>query len=255
MRFCLLASGSKGNAIWIEDSGRAVVIDMGLSYKEFARRAKLAGLDVSLVKALIISHEHSDHTGGVGPVARKLSIPVWASENTPQAAQGRLDNVKLNTFQAGDELDFDFIGVKTVISSHDAANPVVFVINGRKVKLGLATDLGTVTTLVFDSLKDADALILEFNHDFEMLLNGPYPYFLKQRVRSRHGHLSNEQAAEILKDLVHKGTKRVVLAHLSETNNTPQLARQAAHEVLSRLPYSPSLSVAGQWEPTEVFEL
>ncbi|MDR1109190.1 MAG: MBL fold metallo-hydrolase [Deltaproteobacteria bacterium] len=256
MRFCLLASGSKGNCVWIEDSGRAAVVDNGLSVIEFTRRARAAGLDPARLRHVVVSHEHADHLAGVGPLARKLGLTVHMAAAAFEAAGSQLGRVaRLRKFSPGDELDLGTIALATVSSSHDAAAPVVFVASGQGRSLGLATDLGVATVLVRQSLRGLDGLILESNHDPAMLLEGPYPLFLKQRVRGRRGHLSNEDAARVVAEMNHGGLREVVLAHLSETNNTPSLARQSLEAALEGSAWRPRVTVAGQWEPTPVFEI
>ncbi|MDR2443693.1 MAG: MBL fold metallo-hydrolase [Deltaproteobacteria bacterium] len=253
MRFCILASGSKGNSLWVEHGGQAVIVDNGLSLKEFKKRAESVGLCLSAAKNLVISHEHTDHVRGVGPLARKLGLVVHVSKPTAEAGAYYLAKTNLKYFEPGEVLDFGALTVKTFTSSHDCADPSVFVFECHNARLGLATDLGVGTTLIKQEFLKLTALILEFNHDLQMLLDGPYPYWLKQRVRSRLGHLSNEQASEMLSEIYHNDLKQVVLAHLSEVNNTPNLAQAAAQKVLQNRPTS--LAVAGQWTPTEVFEL
>jgi phosphoribosyl 1,2-cyclic phosphodiesterase len=255
MRFCLLASGSKGNCVWIEEGPRAILIDNGLSCAEFMRRARLAGLDVSRIGDVVVSHEHVDHIGGVGPLARKLKLRVHLTGVAAGLFSGRIGEADLRTFEPGETLDFDPISLTALTGSHDSADPVVFVARGRNKALGLATDLGTATLLVRRSLSGMDGLILEFNHDLGMLINGPYPPELKQRVRGRRGHLSNDEAAEVFKQLNHPGLKEVVLAHLSQINNTPELARLAAESALEGAAHRPNLTVADQSRPTPVLEI
>ncbi|MDR2455592.1 MAG: MBL fold metallo-hydrolase [Deltaproteobacteria bacterium] len=255
MRFCLLSSGSKGNCVFVESQGQAVLVDAGLSYLELSRRAAKAGVELSRAKAILVTHEHSDHVRGVGVAARKLKIPVMATEGTAGAAGAHFANLPgLELFKSGSELDFGFLKAGVFSGSHDAADPVVLSFSGSDgARLGLATDLGVMTHLVREAFKDLDALILEFNHDPKMLIDGPYPLWLKQRVRGRRGHLSNEQAAEALGHLLSPRLKTVALAHLSEVNNTPELALAAALGVpgTERL----RVSAAGQWAPTELFEI
>jgi phosphoribosyl 1,2-cyclic phosphodiesterase len=253
LRFCLLASGSKGNCVWVEEDGRAIIVDNGLSFVELKKRAQSAGINLASVRDVIISHEHTDHVQGVGPAARKLGLTVHVSQPTAEAAGAHLKNLAIRHFEPGQTLDFGFLKVKTITGSHDCADPSVFVVEGGRHRLGLATDLGVATALVRQEFSGLSALILEFNHDLQMLLSGPYPYFLKQRVRSRKGHLSNEQAAELLHELQHHNLQQVVLAHLSEVNNTPALALAAALASFGQSP--PPVAAASQWEPTEVFTL
>ncbi len=255
MRFCLLASGSRGNAIWVEEGGVAVAVDNGLSAREFRLRAARRGLDLKKLAAVIISHEHRDHINGVGPLARALKIKVHANEATMEAARPYLHKVEEKIFTTGEAIDFGPLRVHTLPISHDAAEPVAFVIEGRDGALGLATDLGAVTNLVRQRLMGLTSLILEFNHDYDRLMEGPYPWPLKQRVRSRTGHLANEDAAELVAQIYHSGLKHLVLAHLSQTNNTPLLALKAAREALKDVADEAFKPVAaGQDEATELFE-
>lgn len=255
MKFCLLASGSHGNSIWVEEGETAVVIDSGLSAREFQARAAARGLNLKKLAAIVISHEHRDHISGVGPLARALKLPVLANEATMAAARPFLNKVREDIFITGEAMDFGPLCIQTLPISHDAAEPVAFVIEGGSGALGLATDLGAVTNLVRQRLMGLRALILEFNHDYDCLMDGPYPWPLKQRVRGRSGHLSNEDAAELAAHLYHSDLKHLLLAHLSQTNNTPQLALKAAREALrdiTREAFEPI--AAAQDEPTAVFE-
>ncbi|MDR1086086.1 MAG: MBL fold metallo-hydrolase [Deltaproteobacteria bacterium] len=254
MRFCLLASGSRGNALWIEENDRAVAIDNGLSAKDFTARAFSRGLKLDILRDIAVSHEHSDHVRGIGPLARRYRLNVWATDLTVQSGKVELSGVRVNSLKSGEELSLGTLKIQPVPVSHDAAEPVGFVIRGQTGSLGVVTDLGVVTHQIRDCFQNLNALILEFNHDLNRLLEGPYPYYLKQRVRSRTGHLSNEQGAELLAQLYHPDLNRVILGHLSETNNTPELALAAAGECLSRLGVSPFLMAAAQDKPTPVFD-
>lgn len=251
MRFCLLASGSRGNSIWVEEGSLAVAVDCGLSAREFRARAAARGLDPSKLAAILISHEHHDHVCGVGPLARALGLTVMANIATREALGGALGRVRWETFTTGDSLGLGPLTVRTVPLPHDAADPCGFVFEGAGGSLGLATDLGTATNLVRQRLAGQTSLILEFNHDYAMLMNGPYPWALKQRVHGRTGHLSNEDGAALAAGLCHGGLRRLVLAHLSQTNNTPLLAEAAAR---AALPPTVAVLAASQDDPSPVFE-
>ena len=255
MRFCLLASGSRGNALWIESCGEAVLIDAGVSCRQVNLRAAGAGLDIGRLRALVLSHEHGDHLSGARVLTRKHGLHVYATEGTARAwldAGGEATS-GLTHLRPGVTERIGVFRITPFSTSHDVADPVMFrVENGSGQSLGLATDLGIVTRLVEDRLSGCQALVLESNHDPEMLIEGPYPWPLKQRIGSRVGHLSNGQAAELLSRLCHPGLERVVLAHLSETNNRPELALAAARPVL---PERVALSVAEQNRPTPVFQI
>lgn len=251
MKFCILASGSRGNAVWVEEGDLAVVIDCGLSFKEFKARASVVGLDVNKIGCAIISHEHGDHIGGVGPLARALKIPVLANRGTMANSSPRVGQVQWEQFTTGDTLTLGSIKIKTMTISHDTVDPVAFRIDTPGGSLGLATDMGEVTNLVRHEFRGLRSLILEFNHDYQRLMNGPYPWHLKQRVRSRVGHLSNENAGGLLAELYHRDLKHLVLAHLSETNNHPDLALEAARRAVNE---ALEPEAANQWIPTKVFE-
>ena len=252
MKFCLLASGSRGNCLWLEESEVAVAVDCGLSAREFLRRARSAGLNPNRLAALLISHEHRDHLSGVGPLARRLKLPVLANRGTRGLAEAVTGPLQWETFTTGDTLSFGNLKIRTLPISHDAADPVAFLAESPAGRLGLVTDLGAATELLRQKFRGLCALVLEFNHDYRLLMDGPYPWPLKQRIRGRAGHLANEDAAALAAELNHPGLKHLVLAHLSETNNHPDLALASARRAVG-----PTLEpvVAGQHEATGVFEL
>ncbi|MDR1920155.1 MAG: MBL fold metallo-hydrolase [Candidatus Adiutrix sp.] len=251
MKFCLLASGSRGNAVWVEEGGLALLVDCGLSAKEFKVRAALAGLDVGKLAAIMISHEHRDHISGVGPLARALGLTVIANAATHEAASQIIGLTVCEKIRTGDSMNLGPLKIRTIPISHDAVDPVSFLIESDAGALGLATDMGTPTGLMRQKFLGLRALILEFNHDYRLLMDGPYPWPLKQRVRSRIGHLANDAAAELAAELHHRDLRHLVLAHLSETNNRPDLAAKAAREALNE---AIEPVVASQHAPTIVFE-
>lgn len=250
MRFCLLASGSRGNAVWVEEGDLAILLDCGLSFREFKARAELAGLDTKKLACVLVSHEHRDHLSGLGPLVRALKIPALANPGTRANAEPLAGRVTWETFTTGDTLDFGPLKVRTLSISHDTADPVAFLVESPAGALGLATDLGVPTELIRQKFRGLRALILEFNHDYRMLMEGPYPWPIKQRVRSRVGHLANETAAELAAELYHQDLQHLVLAHLSETNNSPELALTAARRALGE---ALEPVAADQWTPTPIF--
>jgi len=254
LRFCLLASGSKGNAVFVQSGDEAVLVDCGLSAREALRRMDERGLDWRTLKAIFITHEHRDHVAGVGALARKLRLPVLATQAAFAACPG-LGPVRHLAFRAGEPFNLGRLSLHPFPTPHDARDPVGLVIANGAARLGLCTDLGQALKLVVVRLGGCQALVLEHNHDPRMLADGPYPPWLKQRVRSRHGHLSNQQGAELLAALHGAELRQVVLAHLSEMNNTPELAAQAARETLDRLESRARLEVAGQRQPGPVLEI
>lgn len=233
MRFSVLASGSGGNACYVEAGRARILIDAGLSCRELIRRLQLIEVPPESLNGLVITHEHSDHIKGAGPLARRLDIPVFA--NSPTLKRGRriLGNIsKPVPVHTGQTITINDIQIETFTKCHDAADPMGVVISSDGVKLGLITDLGRSTSLVEDRLKGCQGLIIEFNHDRNMLAEGPYPLELKRRIKGPEGHLSNEQAGELLAAVAHEDLRLVVLAHLSETNNQPDKASQTAGDVL-----------------------
>ncbi|BEQ14009.1 MBL fold metallo-hydrolase [Desulfoferula mesophila] len=254
LSFCTLASGSKGNCIYVAAGEQAVLIDCGLSARETIRRIEARGLSPHAVKAILITHEHTDHTRGVRVLAKRLRIPALATEATWAAAKDT-DAVRYQPMCAGRGLEMAGIQVHPFSVPHDAADPVGLVLTAGGVSLGVATDLGAPTGLVRRRLAGCAGLVLEHNHDARLLAEGSYPPWLKQRVRSAQGHLSNDQGAELLAELIHPGLKQVVLAHLSEQNNRPELARRAAQDCLDGRGSRAGLWVAAQERYSEVFEV
>jgi len=243
MRFALLGSGSRGNAALICSGATRVLLDCGLGLAEVRRRLARLQVDAAELDAIVVTHEHGDHLGGVGPLARRFGLPVWMTPGTfsvwrdPVPAQVRLFNPH-ETFEIGN------LRVQPYPVPHDAREPCQYVFGDGRHRLGVLSDAGSVTAHMRATLDACDALLLEFNHDAEMLAAGPYPDSLKQRVGGAYGHLSNAQAAALLNVLDCSRLQQLVLTHLSETNNTPQRALAAASAALSRLP--PLLACADQ---------
>ena len=256
MRICLLASGSKGNALYLECGETRLLIDAGLSARELTARLASIGVAATDLNGILVSHEHLDHCRGLGPLARRHQLPVYLHGETRRALPGlgRLDDHR--EFEAGDVWTFRDLQITTIPLTHDAVAPVGFCIESGAGKVGLVTDLGIATRLVADRLQGCRALVVEANHDETMLRDGPYPWPLKQRIRSNHGHLSNTAAAHLLDELLWDGLEAVFLAHLSETNNLPHLARDCCQAVLDRRTCCrPTLEVGGPARPSRCLEL
>jgi len=205
--------------------------------RQLESRLGAAGISPRQVGAVLVTHGHRDHLSGVGVWARRHRVPVYLTEACRQEAGEALgprglDRVELRLFKPGEPFEVDELGFHPVATSHDAPESVGFRVTDGAATLGFATDLGFVSHLVRHALRGVDLLYVEANHDEDLLLNGPYPWFLKQRIRSRHGHLSNAACAALLADLLHPGLQTVVLGHLSETNNEPRLAYEAARRSL-----------------------
>ncbi len=253
VRVCLLASGSKGNAVFVEAGGSKLLIDAGLSARELLNRLGAIGVKGEDLHAILVSHEHTDHTRGAGTLARKLKIPLLVSYPTLRESGRLFEKAEVIEFESGYPFAFRDIMIDPFPTTHDACDPVGFVIECREGKFGFATDLGIATRLVSDKLGGCRAVVLESNHDEEMRLNGPYPWHLKQRIKSRHGHLSNHDAAALLEGILHGALEGVFLAHLSEVNNDPAVAREVARNLLDGQDVcSPRLVVGHQHSVSEV---
>ena len=231
---CPLASGSKGNAIYISDGRTAILIDAGLSGIEIQRRLQHRGLAAADIDAIVVSHEHSDHIKGVGILARKLNIPVYITEKTHRAAASSLGKIKeAEHFACGRAFQINDLIIHPFSTSHDAEDPAGFTVSRNGIKMGIATDLGIATRMVKEHLKGSSLVIIEANHDVTMLETGPYPWPLKQRIKSRLGHLSNMDSRELIAEIKHPNLKHVILGHLSDTNNTPEKAVRDVGPALS----------------------
>lgn len=231
---CMLASGSKGNSVYVSGGQTAILVDAGLSGVQLERRMRSRGLDPESLDGIVVSHEHHDHIHGVGVMARRYRLPVYASRPTARAAGklwGRIE--LLNYFQCGTAFELDDLSVRPFSLSHDAVDTAGFTIRRNGTKVGIATDLGIATSVVREHLKHCSALVLEANHDPEMLINGPYPWHLKQRIKGRGGHLSNLDSRRLVQGLIHERLRHVILAHLSEQNNTPEKALRAVSAAAS----------------------
>lgn len=233
MQIHILASGSTGNAIFIELGGRKLLIDAGISARRIERGLAEVGIKVGELDGVLITHEHSDHIKGLDVLIRRHHLPVYARPAAWAAIPCRHKLPVQCCHELGEKLDMGDVRITPFAISHDAAEPVGFSFLYNNYKCVLATDLGIVTPEVKRELAMADAVILEANHDIEMLRSGPYPQFLKQRIKSHLGHLSNLEAAQILTAIPRKQVMQVFLAHLSQQNNNPRLAQQTVANVLT----------------------
>lgn len=252
LEVCVLASGSKGNAIYISDGETALLLDAGLSAREIEARLALRGLASQNLTAILISHHHGDHVRGIGPMSRRYGLPVYALPATMENCKpGNLKSV--HYFDKGRAFSINTLKIHAFDTPHDAVDSVGFVISAGSLKLGVATDLGVITNVVRDHLRGCHMLVLEANHDLEMLMHGPYPWHLKQRVKGRNGHLSNDACCEFLNEVLHAEMEHVIFAHLSETNNTPQKVQQVMEPLFSNC--KTKFTVAGQNYPTEIISV
>lgn len=260
MRLAVLGSGSGGNSLIIESGGKRLLVDAGFSCRQIGQRLAGLGEDLAQVDALLLTHEHQDHCRGADVMLRRYGIPVYATQGTLDAS--RLSSEALaearavrsgKPFEAPEAPAFR---VEAFGIPHDAREPVGFVIEDAVgCRVGLAADLGCRTQLAWGRLNDLDCLVIETNHDLQMLRNGPYPWHLKQRVAGRHGHLSNHEAATGVAELLCDRLSTVVLYHLSNTNNLPALAAQAIGERLDREGSSAQIILTHQDQPTPWIEI
>ena len=232
---CVLASGSKGNCTFISDGTTKLLIDAGISCKRVETLLQGIGESLSSISAILVTHEHTDHIMGLRTIDKKYGTPILCNLKTATCIDVRLhiDSARWyrNNFDTGFKVGT--ISVLPFRIVHDAVSPVGYVFQAEDKKIALVTDLGYVTQGVYDTVKGADLVIIESNHDLKMLANGSYPIELQARIKGPSGHLSNVQSAEISVALVQSGTKHLILAHLSEENNTPELAMEVNNRALS----------------------
>ena len=248
-----MASSSGGNSALVSAGDTRILVDAGLSRKETFDRLVAAGADPESLTAILITHEHSDHVAGLPAIAKKLDIPVYISRLTAPAIAWGDYIPKLELFQAGSNFPIGCVDVASFTVPHDAADPVGFSFVAEGIKISVATDLGYLPDSVRFQLRDSDALLLESNHDLEMLKVGPYPWSVKQRVMGRMGHLSNDVACNFLRDEIDARTSTIILGHLSEHNNHPEIVRLMATQALDGGSLFTRLVIAEAGKPTEAF--
>jgi phosphoribosyl 1,2-cyclic phosphodiesterase len=257
LRVVVLGSGSSGNAVVVESDGRRILIDAGFSSRELTRRLALVEVEPGSLSALVLTHEHVDHCRGARRFARRHRLPVFATAGT--LGEVRLDAASAagaTVLRSGEPCEVAGFVIEPFLLPHDAREPIGVVLeDGAGRRLGLVADCGTRSHLAWARLRELDLLVMETNHDLDMLRNGPYPWPLKQRVAGRHGHLSNREAADGLPELLCDRLRWVVLYHLSRINNLPALAAATVAEALGREGCSARLEVSGQFEPTPWLEV
>ena len=253
MELCSLASGSKGNAYYISAQNTEILVDNGLSIADIEKRLIAVGKDPKNIKAIFLTHEHRDHIAGVAAFCNKYNSLLFVHKRALGAVSFMTQKIanKIRTFDTAD-FYFESLTVSPFETSHDAAYPVAFSFYSLGKKVTILTDTGEVTPEMIAAIEGSTAIVLEANHDTRMLLLGDYPAKLKRRIKGREGHLSNEDAAEVAKTLVHTGTKIVILGHLSEKNNFPEIAKACVYDSVGDLC---ELYVANQQEPTKIFNI
>lgn len=235
IRYSVLASGSTGNATFIQTDTTNILVDAGLSGKQIEALMNEIGLSANCLDAIFITHEHQDHIKGAGVLSRRYNIPIFSNKNTWIGMENTIGDIESNNyecFSTGEQIQIGDMQIQSFAISHDSNEPTGYCINCGETKLSLATDMGYVNEKIKKYLIDSDAIILEANHDVNMLRIGSYPWHLKQRILSDNGHLSNESAGELLAEIITANTKCVHLAHLSQENNLPALAYMTVKSIL-----------------------
>ena len=265
MRLCSIASGSSGNCTYVGSDCTHLLIDVGISGKRAESGLNSLGLTGKDVDGILITHEHADHVAGLGVLARKYEIPIYATKGTIAAIQQmrQVGDIAPDLFyeiREDEKFTIKDLAVNPMKISHDAAQPVAYRIQYGTRRVGICTDLGVFDEYTVDCLKGMDAVLIEANHDVNMLQVGPYPYYLKQRILGDRGHLSNENSGKLLCRILHDGLKEIVLGHLSKENNLPELAYEAVRMEINMgdNPYHASdfkLSVAKRDDVSRIIEI
>ena len=254
MKFALLGSGSSGNATLVTAGGVKVLIDCGLSFKQLCIRAEAIGQTLDDLDAILVTHEHGDHVNGLPVLKKRINVPVFMSEGTRDYLPKKIRDIDgIHTFYSGDTINVGHLKFHSYAVAHDAADPVGYVVQDKDRRLGVAGDMGHVSTLVKQRLRDCHALIVESNYCPDMLLHSPYPAAIRQRINSRQGHLSNPDACSLISSVKHDDLRLIVLTHLSEENNHPDKVLQMATRAMNGS--KAQIHVAWQDKPTPLFSL
>ncbi|WP_083238891.1 MBL fold metallo-hydrolase [Caloranaerobacter ferrireducens] len=235
IRFCSLASGSSGNCQYIETDRIKLLIDAGLSGRKIENSLKSIGISPEDINGILVTHEHKDHIKGVGILSRRYNLPIYANESTWKAMENDIGEISINNikiFKTEKEFELKDLGVLPFKTSHDSIESVGFCFYHKNVKLSLVTDTGYVSEDIKKKIYNSDLLVIESNHDIEMLKMGRYPWFLKKRILGDTGHLSNDLAGEVISEVFSGKRQKVLLAHLSKENNFPELAYQTVVNIL-----------------------
>lgn len=258
MRVATLGSGSRGNSVYIECGETRFLVDAGFSGSEIARRLAVLGVDPGSIQGIVVTHEHRDHTSGVGVAARRWGWPLYMSRRTATACRSLLSGEEeVRIFEREATFRIGGVEVHAFLTSHDAADPLAVTLTDSEsgLKIGVATDLGRPTGPVRNALRACHFLVLEANHDDLLLRDGPYPWSVKERIGGSRGHLSNRMAAELAAELHHPELGGVLLAHMSEECNDGPLALRTVAEALSRMDYRGLIDVATQERPTPLYDV
>lgn len=263
MIFCSLYSGSSGNSMFVSSNKAKILIDAGLPGKKIDMALKEINQNPTELNAIFITHEHSDHVKGVGVLSRKYDIPIYANDNTWSAMKDSIGKIKEHNIKVIDKrsiTEIEDMNVKAFNIPHDAVSPMGYTVSDCNKSISVATDFGTFTKEIYENIKDSEVILLESNHDVNMLKFGPYPYPLKRRILSEIGHLSNDDCGSAIVELVKCDlNKKVILGHLSNTNNQPDLAYQTVLNVLNengiKLKQDIMLTMANRYKPSAYIEI
>ncbi len=264
MEFLSIASGSSGNCLCVGNEDTHVLIDAGISGKRIENGLSRLGIKADELDGILVTHEHIDHIGGLGVMARRYGLPMFATEKTVKAILamesrvGKIDPALFTVISKGEDFELGSLTIHPVPISHDAADPVAYRLRDQKHSIGICTDLGVYDEELVKAFRGMDVLLLEANHDVRMLETGPYPYPLKQRILGERGHLSNDTSGELLCRLLHDDLRQVFLGHLSKENNLPELAYETVRltVTLEDVPYEGTdfpVSIAQRDVPGEIF--
>lgn len=223
-KICILGSGSSGNSIYLKAGKSEILVDFGFSEAETRKRLEKINVNIRDIQAILVTHEHIDHCRGLGKITKNISGPIFINDSTYQAISPRLENEETVKFVNGDFFSVGDFLVKPFSVFHDAAAPCGFSFFYKNKKITVATDLGLVNDIILRNMADSNVIIIESNYDKKTLMDGKYPWFLKNRILGQQGHLSNHDAAKAVQKVIHPGLECVMLFHLSEENNTPELA-------------------------------
>ncbi len=257
MKISILGSGSSGNSTYLETEGKRILIDAGFSGKKMEERLLKIGVEASEIDAILITHEHLDHILGAGILSRKYNIPIYITKESYEQANKKLGKIeKGNLVFIDTKFEVGGLIIKPFDVMHDAIRTIGFSISNKaQKKLAIATDIGYTTNIVKEEFKDADIIVIESNYDYYKLMQGPYPWHLKNRVKGKRGHLCNIKTSEFIKNIYSKKLKKVYLTHISKDNNTYDLAYKTVNDYMKAHKIDLDIEVATQEDVTEIFSL